>query len=91
MRHNLRSRPLPIAIFRLCSLYQPQGIISLPWLIWGKSSVTGHKIVGQKSDETFAWRVDDAAGDDSGGVAAEPHAHGEDLFAGGAAFLECTV
>ena len=56
-----------------------------------KSSVARHKIVCQYCDQPFPRGIDDAAAGDAHGVAAEPHAHGQSLFAAGGAFFEMPV
>ena len=57
----------------------------------GPASVAERKIVGDDGDESFARRVDDAGGDDTGGIATEAHGHGECLLAVRAGLLENAV
>ena len=54
-------------------------------------AVAGDEAVGQDGDEPLPGGVDDPAAGDSGGVAAQPHGHGQALLAAGAALFKGAV
>ena len=45
----------------------------------------------RNSDQPLAGRIDDAAADDAGSIAAKGHTHRERLFAAGAGFFEMVI
>jgi hypothetical protein len=53
-----------------------------------KTSIAGHKDIREDSDQSFPRGFDDPAADDSCGIAAKAHAHGQSLLAMGAGFFE---
>ena len=57
----------------------------------GNRPFAGDEAVGQDGDEPLSGRVDDPAAGDPGGVAAQPHGHGQALLAAGAALFKGAV
>ncbi|MPN35696.1 hypothetical protein SDC9_183194 [bioreactor metagenome] len=42
----------------------------------GKTTVAGHKIVGNSGNQPLSGRVNNSAGDNAGGITTEAHTHG---------------
>ena len=58
---------------------------------WWKPPVAGGKIVGQNCNQPFAGRIDDAAANDTGGIASEAHTSRQRLLSAGVCFFEVVV
>lgn len=57
----------------------------------GQPPVAGGKIVGQNCNQPFAGGINDAAANDTGGIASEAHTNRQRLFPAGVRFFEVVV
>ena len=63
----------------------------MPFCRGGKTPVAGDEIVCDNCDEPFARGIDDSCAHNPCRIAAKAHAHGERLFAAGAALFKVFV
>lgn len=62
-----------------------------PFVWLRKPPVAGGKIVGQNCNQPFAGGIDDAAANDTGGIASEAHTNRQRLLSAGVCFFEVVV